>query len=246
MVRNSNELSLMRGSGKISAKAMKKVLAAVKPGVNLLDLERIATEEIVSLGAKSSFKTEPGYKWTTCLTVNDEVVHGIPRDIALKKGDKLSIDLGALLKGWHTDMAWSVIVGEESSKFLKIGEEALWKGVSQAVAGNRIGDISNAIQETIEGAGYQVVRSLIGHGVGKSLHEKPDVPGYGEAHKGPLLQEGETLAIEAIYTEGTTEVKLAKDGWTISSQDGTLGGLFEMTVIVGKKKAEVITDWRKV
>lgn len=236
----------MRGSGRISAKAMKKVLAAIKPGVNLLDLEKIAEAEILRLGAKSSFKTEPGYHWTTCLTVNDEVVHGIPRDITLEKGDKISIDLGALHKGWHTDTAWSVVVGGEPSKFLRAGEEAMWKGVAQAVAGNRVGDISHSIQETIEGAGYQVVRSLIGHGVGKALHEKPDIPGYGSKGVGPVLEEGMTLAIEAIYTEGTTEVKLAQDGWTISSEDGSLGGLFEMSVIVGKKKPEVITDWRKV
>lgn len=236
----------MRASGRMSAKAMKKVLASIKPGITLKELDSIAEEEIKSLGGTSSFKHEPGYHWTTCITVNDEVVHGIPRDIALQKGDKVSVDLGAFYGGMHSDTSWSVIVDGEQTKFLEVGEEALWKGVSKAVAGNQVGDISEAIQTTVEGAGYKVVKAMIGHGVGKKLHMDPEVPGIGKAGTGPILKEGQSIAIEAIYTEGTREVKVASDGWTVSSEDGSLGGLFEMTVIVGKKKAEVVTDWRKV
>lgn len=239
----------------MSAKAMKRVLEAVKPGVNLLDLERIATEEIKSLGGDSSFKSVPGYYWTTCLTVNNEVVHGIPRNIVLKKGDKFSVDLGAVFKDWHTDTAWSVEVGAAGkelsdkgslTRFLAVGEEALWKGIKQAVDGNRIGDISEAIQETVESKGYHVVRSLVGHGVGRELHEDPEVPGFGKRGTGPLLKEGMTIAVEVIYTEGTEDVMLEDDQWTISSADGSPGGLFEMTLIVGKERPEVLTDWRKV
>ena len=241
-----DEQSKMRASGRMSAKAMKKVLASVKEGVTLKALDIIAEEEIKLLGGKSSFKYEPGYEWTSCITVNDEVVHGIPRDTPLKKGDKVSIDLGAFFGGMHSDTSWSVIVDGEQTKFLKVGEEALWKGVSKAIANNHVGDISQAIQDTIEGAGYEVVKAMVGHGVGKKLHMDPEIPGIGKAGTGPLLQEGQSIAVEAIYTEGTREVKVASDGWTVSSEDGSLGGLFEMTVIVGKKKAEVVTDWRKV
>jgi methionyl aminopeptidase len=236
----------MRKSGEMSAKALKAVLEAVKSGVNLVELEKIVADTIEGLGGESSFKTVPGYHWYSCITVNNEVVHGIPRDIVLKKGDKVSIDLGALYQGWHTDTAWSVIVDEKPSKFLNVGEEAMWAGIKKAVAGNRVGDISEAIQKVIEGSGYQVVRSLVGHGVGLELHEEPEVPGFGRAGTGMVLLEGMTIAIEAIYTESTKDVVLADDGWTIVSSDGSLGGLFEMTVIIGKEKAEVITDWRKV
>lgn len=236
----------MRASGRMSAKAMKKVLSFVKEGVTLQELDKIAEEEIKSLGGSSSFKTEKGYHWTTCLTINNEVVHGIPRDIKLKKGDKLSIDLGAIFKGWHTDTSWSVIVEGEATPFLKVGEQALWKGIKKAVAGGRVGDISEAIQTTIEGSGYKVVRALVGHGVGRSLHEDPEIPGIGVAGTGPILVEGQTVAVEAIYTERTREIKVANDGWTVLSSDGSLGGLFEMTVLIGKKKSEVLTDWRKV
>lgn len=245
-IRTPQELDLMRESGRISAVALKKVLESAKPGVNLLDLERIAEEAIKEEGGAVSFKTEPGYFWATCLTVNEEVVHGIPRDIVLKEGDKLSIDLGALYKGWHTDTAWSLIIGGKGSKFLSVGEEAMWSGIKQAKAGNRVGDISNAIQTVIEGAGYSVVESLVGHGVGRSLHEDPMIPGIGKKGTGPVLQAGMTLAIEAIYTAGNGSVAHLDDGWTIVSEDGSLGGLFEMTIIVTEGEPEVITDWRKV
>lgn len=253
--RKPEELELMRKSGEMSAKALKNVLAAVKIGVTLVELEKVVAETIENLGGTASFKTVPGYHWYSCININEEVVHGIPREIVLKKGDKVSIDLGALYKGWHTDTAWSVIVDGEGEvteeikkrkKFLAVGEEALWKGIKKAVSGNRIGDISAAMQETIEGAGFEVVRSLVGHGIGKELHEEPEVPGFGKAGTGMVLQEGMTIAIEAIYTESTQDVVLAEDGWTIASSDGSLGGLFEMTVIVGKQEAEVVTDWRKV
>ena len=254
--RTNEEIELLRKSGEISAIALKKVLESVKEGVSLLELEKIAEDEIIKNGGESSFKSVPGYFHTTCLTVNDEVVHGLPRDIVLKKGDILSIDLGTVYKGWHTDCAWSVIVSgkgggkrrknEKLEKFLKAGEKALWDGIDKAQNGNKVGDISNAIQTEIEKNGYRVVRSLVGHGVGKELHEEPEIPGYGAKGKGITLKSGMSLAIEAIYTESTPEVDLASDGWTIVSGDGSLGGLFEMSVIVLDKGCEVLTDWRSV
>lgn len=248
-IRSEDELRLMRKSGQISAKTLKKVLAAVKPGITLLDLERIASEEIERLGAESSFKTVDGYQWTSCLTLNEEVVHGVPRDIQLKDGDILSIDLGALWEGWHTDTAWSVIVGKgdtEREKFLKVGEEALWKGIAQVHEGKTIGDIGGVIQGIVEGAGYSISRNLVGHGVGRELHEKPEVPGFGVKGTGLKLKKGMTLAIEVIYAQGGYEMGIGSDGWTVSTLDGSWGGLFEMTVIVGKKGAEVITNWKTV
>jgi methionyl aminopeptidase len=243
--RTKEQLELMRISGEITAKALKKVLAAVKDGVSLKQLDDIAQAEIKGLGGEISFQTVDDYQWATCLTLNDEVVHGIPRNITIKTGDKLSIDIGALYKGWHTDAAWSVIVGKEPSLFLMAGEKALWQAINQAVDGNRVGDISQALQTTIEGAGCSVVRTLVGHGVGRELHEDPQIPGIGKKDTGPLLKAGQTIAIEAIYTEGRHEVVTDKDGWTIRTKDGSLGGLFEMSVIVGKERAEVLTDWRK-
>lgn len=251
--RSFQELELMRHSGEITAKALKKVIKAAKVGINLKELDRVAEDEILNLGGGSSFKTVEGYFWTTCLTVNDEVVHGIPRgEVILEDGDILGIDLGTVYQGWHTDAAWSVLVGgtetkryRDKERFLKTGEEALWKAVGQAVAGNRIGDISHAIQTTIERAGYNVVRALVGHGVGEKPHEDPEIPGFGKENTGMELKPGMTLAIEAIYTAGGYEVYQKEDGWTVASEDGSLGGLFEMTVVVGREKAEVITDWKK-
>lgn len=248
--RTPSQIDLMRKSGAITAAALKAVLKAVKPGVTLIELDKIADSEIVRLGGAPGFKTVPGYSWATCLTLNNEVVHGIPRPIALKQGDLFSIDVGAVLNGWHTDAAWSVIVDNakdsEKEKFLKAGEEAMWQGISQARGGNRIGDIGAIMQRVVEGAGYSVVRSLVGHGIGKKLHEDPEIPGFGKPGKGLPLKKNMTIAIEAIYNRGSHEVVLEKDGWTISSKDGSWGGLFEMTVVVGGEEAEVLTDWRKV
>ncbi len=251
----SDELRLMRKSGEISAKALKKAIEAIKAGVSELEVERLAGDEIIKRGGDWSYKSVPDYHYATCVTVNEEVVHGIPTERPIQKGDLVSVDLASVYKGWHTDTAWTVLVSgqgivdseqKEKKKFLEVGEEALWLGIKQAVAGKRIGDIANAIQSKVEGAGYHIVRSLVGHGVGRHLHEEPEVPGYGEAGKGKKLKKGMTLAIEVIYAMGTSDVKLGPDGWTYVSADGSLAGLFEMSVVVGKDKAEVLTDWRGV
>lgn len=244
--RTKQELALMRTSGRISAMALKGAILVAKPGVRLIDVDEVAEDTIIREGGRPAFKSVPGFYWATCLTVNDEVVHGLPRDIKLQRGDILGIDVGAEYKGWCTDAAWSLVVGGDRSKFLKAGEEALWDGIKKAIAGNKVGDISAAIQEKIEKSGFSVVRSLVGHGVGKKLHEEPEIPGFGKVGTGAPLLEDMTIAIEVIYTQGSHETVIADDGWTISSRDGSLGGLFEMTVIVGKHNAEVLTDWRLV
>lgn len=241
--RNRYELELMRRSGKIASTALKKAIKAIKVGVSELEVDKIAEEEIYRLGGDLSYKSVPGYKYATCITVNEQVVHGIPTERKFQDGDKVSIDLAVEYRGWHTDCAWSVLVGKDSPKahFLKVGEQALWEAVSQAVEGNKVGDISNAIQTKVEQAGYNVVRSLVGHGVGRSLHEAPEIPCYGKAGTGPILPTGQTLAIEVIYAMGRHEVVLEEDGWTFATADKSLGGLFEMTVVVGWEKAEVLT-----
>lgn len=269
-VRNSYELELMRKSGNISRQALKKALKSIREGVSELEIDEIARHEIYRLGGDLSYKNIPNYKFATCITVNDQVVHGIPTQRKFISGDIVSVDLASSYKGWHTDCAWSILVEDarptlasrrsgsraergslkiedrkDKEKFLKIGQEALWDGVVQALDGNRVGDISEAIQNKVESAGYSVVRSLVGHGVGRSLHEEPEIPGYGKKGKGILLRSGMTLAIEVIYTAGSDEVALEKDGWTYSTVDNSWGGLFEMTVIVDKDKAEVLTDWSK-
>ncbi len=245
-LRNSYEYKLMRESGRIAAQALKKAVEAMKVGVTGLEVDEIVRKEIIKQGGDLSYKTVPGYRYATCITINEQVVHGIPTSRKFEKGDVVSVDLAVMYKGWHTDCAWTVLVGGLEEKFLRTGKVALWRGIEQAVEGNRVGDISAAIQEKIEGAGYSVVRSLVGHGVGRSLHEDPEIPGFGKKGTGPVLKSGMTLAIEVIYTAGLPEVVLGEDGWTFSSADKSLGGLFEMTVIVGKKEAEVLTDWQKV
>ena len=247
--KNTYELRLMRESGRIAASALKKAIETIKIGVSELEVDKAAEEEIYRLGGDLSYKSVPGYKFATCITVNEQVVHGIPTERKFVEGDLVSIDLAVVFKGWHTDCAWSVLVedgklkvedGEEKEKFLKVGEEALWGGIAQAIDGNRVGDISNAIQIKVEGAGYKIVRSLVGHGIGRSLHEDPEIPGYGSRGTGMILKKGMSLAIEVIYAQSTSDVVLDKDGWTYSSFDKGWGGLFEMTVIVGPPAAQAL------
>lgn len=249
-IRNSYELKLMRKSGEIAAKVLKRALEAVKVGVSELEIDQVAEREIIKLGGDLSYKTVPGYKHATCITVNEQVVHGIPTTRKFISGDLVSIDLAVMFRGWHTDCAWSVLVSKqgtgdseqsEKTRFLKVGEEALWDGVKQAIDGNRVGDISSAIQKTAEGSGFSVVRSLVGHGVGRSLHEDPQIPGVGRAGTGPVLKNGMSLAIEVIYAKGASDVVLEQDGWTYRTADKSWGGLFEMTVIVSKERPEILT-----
>lgn len=244
--RNSYELNLMRRSGEISAKALKRALEEIKVGVKEIEVDKIVESEIYKLGGDLSYKSVPNYKFATCITVNEQVVHGIPTERKFQEGDVVSVDLAVKFRGWHTDCAWTIVLGNdlEKKKFLEVGEKALWDGIAQAVSGNRVGDISHAIQSKVESGGYQVVRSLVGHGIGKALHEEPEIPGYGMKGTGMILRTGATLAIEVIYAKGSAEVVLENDGWTFSTPDKSWGGLFEMTVIVGKKESEVLTDWR--
>lgn len=245
-IKSEEEIQIMREGGRILGEILEALLKKVKPGVKTIDLDILASELIDKRGGYPSFKTVRGYKWTTCMCVNEEVVHGIPDD-TLKEGDILCIDIGMLYKGLHTDTAWTIPVGkvsEDTTRFLKTGKDALEKAISQSNEGNRIGDISKAIQETIEGASYSVVKALVGHGIGKKLHEDPQVPGFlnTKIESTPILKSGMTLAIEVIYNRGRDEVVYKNnDGWTMATRDNSLSAVFEATVLIAGSKAEILT-----
>jgi len=248
-IKTEQEIGIMRQGGKILAEVLGELIANVKAGISEIELDRMAEKLIISKGAEPGFKKVEGYKNTICISTNDVVVHGVPTEYVLKAGDKVGIDCGVFYEGFHTDMAQTTVIKggknlDEVNKFLQTGEKAMWEGIEAAKLGNRIGDISKAMQGIIEGQGYSVVRSLIGHGVGSELHEDPEIPGYLDRPilKTPLLKEGMTIAIEAIYNMGKSDVIYSgNDGWTIKSRDGSLSGLFERSIAITKRGTEVLT-----
>lgn len=244
-LKNSAEIKIMSEAGSIGAFALRKALNAVEVGISTLELDQIAEKTIREGGATPAFQRVEDYKHTICVSVNDEVVHGLPSTYKLKEGDVIGIDTGAYWKGFNSDVSETVMVGRQKDKaveqFLKTGKQALEKAIKEARIGNRIGDISAAIQAVVENGGYSVVRELIGHGVGRALHEEPPVPGNGTFGTGAQIEEGLVLAIEVIYNLGKRGVYLDKDGWTVKTQDRNLSGLFEKTVAVTKSGPLVLT-----
>lgn len=246
-------LSAQRIGGKKLGRILDDLLVLSKPGVSLATIEDRAQEYIKAAGGTPSFQTVEGYRWATCLCINDDVVHGIPTDYLLEADDVLTIDVGILFDGYHTDTAWTKrilsldhkkIPGDPVDNFLEIGEKTLWEAIDTARIGNHIGHISQAIQEGIEGAGFSVIKSLVGHTVGKELHEMPQVPGYvkGAIERTPKLVPGMSLAIEIIYAEGKGEIIYSNnDGWTLTTKDGSLSGTFEHTVLITEEGPEVLT-----
>lgn len=245
--KTSQEIAIMREGGKKLGNILQELLRLSQPGVSLIHLEERATILIARSGGTPSFRTVPGYEWATCLCVNEQVVHGIPTAYKLKDGDILTIDIGMVYKGLHTDTAWTKIVGsgnKEKEQFLNVGEQTLWKAIDQANMGNRIGDISQTIQTMIEMAGYSVVTALTGHGVGRQLHEAPQVPGIlkGPPDSTPELVDGETLAIEVIYAQGHGDIVYGNDdGWTLATRDRSLSAVFEHTIAIGQKGPIILT-----
>lgn len=239
------EIATMALGGEILADTMAKVLEKAQPGVSTLELDKFAEDLIIKAGGRPSFKMEKGYFYTTCMCVNDVVVHGIPSVELLKNGDLLGVDLGVFYKGWHTDGSWSKIVGGDTNKFLQTGELALKKAIEKGKIGNHIGDISKTIQEIVEGGGYSCVKQLVGHGVGKLLHEDPEIPCYlrGEIQNTALITEGMVLAVEIIYNEGKSAVVYKNDdGWSIATRDGSNSGLFEHTVAITTHGPVILTS----
>jgi len=252
-IKTKEEIEIMRRGGRILAGAMAEVIKNAKPGVKTEELDQLAEHLIIKNKAKPGFKMVKGYHWASCININDGLVHGIPGDYKIKTGDVVTIDLGAYYQGFHTDMARTFQVRAQSAKrkaqnkevekFLEVGKLALKKATSMAQPKNYIGHISKAIQETIEAAGYNCSRQFTGHGVGKELHEEPRILCFleGEIETTSQLKEGMILAIEIIYTEGSSEIKIAKNGWTVKTIDAKLGGLFENTVAVTKAGPSVLT-----
>ena len=251
-LKSPSEIEKMAQGGRILGGILSHLKKKAQEGVTTREIDEEAEKEILKSGGQPSFKMVPNYRFSTCLCVNEEVVHGLPSDYHLKRGDLLGIDIGLFYQGFHTDMAQTIIIGEKSltaseisekKKFLSVGQEALEKTIQVSQEGNHLGHISQTIQEIIEESGYAVVRALVGHGIGRKLHEDPQVPGFlsGEIEKTPLLKKGMTLAIEVIYNMGGAEVVYRNDGWTIASQDGSLSGLFEKTIAVDGEKPIVLT-----
>lgn len=251
-LKTDSQIKIMLEGGKKLARVLELVKERVKVGITTKELDRIAELLIKKEGGKPSFKMVSGYKFATCMCVNNCVVHGLPDKYKLKDGDILGIDIGMFYRGFHTDMAWTIrvsdskfsILNSKIEEFLRTGELALKRAIEKAVIGNRIGHISQAIQETIEEAGYSVVRQLVGHGIGRELHEEPQVPGFlkGGIEGTPELKEGMTLAIEIIYNLGKPEVCYKNsDGWTIITSDGSLSGLFEKTIAITKNGPLTLT-----
>ena len=245
VLKTNRELALMREACRISAGALRVAGEAVQPGVTTEEIDRIAYEYIIKQGAKPNFLNYNGFPATACISINDEVIHGIPsKKRVIKEGDIVSIDLGATLNGYHGDNAATFAAGKispEAERLINTTKESLYKGIAAAVAGGRIGDISNAVQTYCEERGFSVVRDFVGHGIGTKLHEDPSVPNYGTPGRGVRLLPGMTLAIEPMINAGGYEVRQLSDGWTIKTKDGKLSAHFEHTVAITADGPKILT-----
>ncbi|MBX9890822.1 MAG: type I methionyl aminopeptidase [Chitinophagaceae bacterium] len=242
------EVAMMKASAMLVSQTLAEVAAMLKPGVTTKQIDTLCETYVRDHKAVPSFKNyQNTYPWSICASVNDVVVHGFPNDTPLKDGDVVSIDLGVILNGWHGDHAYTFILGEtapENIQLVKVTKESLYKGIAKAIAGNRIGDISYAIQEHTEKKyGYGVVRELVGHGLGRSLHEDPQVPNYGKRGNGPMMKENLVLAIEPMINLGTREIYTESDGWTVRTGDGKVSVHFEHDVCVKRNQALILSDY---
>lgn len=243
------QVELIKESALILGKAHGEVAKHVKPGVKTNELDRIAEEFIRDNGGVPSFKNFNGFPASLCISLNEQVVHGFPSDYELKNGDIVSVDCGVFYKGYHSDSAFTYPVGEvdtEIKKLLEVTKESLYKGIENAVYGNRIGDIANAIQKHVDQFGYGIVRELVGHGIGTELHESPEVPNYGKAGKGPKLNDGLVIAIEPMINLGTKAIVQEDDGWTIRTTDRKPSAHYEHTVAIFKEGTEVLTTHKYI
>ncbi|MFH1566013.1 MAG: type I methionyl aminopeptidase [bacterium] len=258
-IKTENEIEKMRKSGSLAAEVMKRTLGFIHPYLPTFQVDKFIDSQIKSFHALPSFKGFEGYKFSSCISINEEVVHGLPSERKIRNGDLVSIDLGVLYEDYHSDMCGTLEVGtklfvpDKSSthswelgeckekKFLETGIRALDKALLECRPGNFVGDISEAMQKTVEGNGYFVVRDLVGHGIGTSLHEDPQIPCYGKAKNGEKLLEGMVLAVEVMYTKKNTPLKILSDKWTFSTADKSLSAMFEHTVAITKNGYEVLT-----
>jgi len=247
--RSEDEIDLIRESSLLVAKTHAEISVLIKPGVTTLQLDKIAEEFIRDNGGVPAFKGYSGFPNTLCASLNEQVVHGIPNDNPLNEGDIISMDCGVVMNGYYGDSAYTYNVGEVSKEVKDLlirTKESLYLGIHQAIPGNRIGDIGFAIQKHVEQFGYGVVREMVGHGVGKNLHEEPQVPNYGKRGRGIKLKEGMVIAIEPMINMGSREIKQLSDGWTIITADKKYSAHFEHTIVVRKGKAEVLSSFEEI
>ncbi|MEL7596567.1 MAG: type I methionyl aminopeptidase [Clostridiaceae bacterium] len=243
-LKNDREIEYMRQAGKVVGETLAILQESIKPGITTGELDRIAEEYIRSRNAIPSFKGYCGFPASICASINNEVVHGIPDERALREGDIISIDCGAILNGYHGDAARTFAVGQiskEAENLIKVTKESFFKGIEKAIVGNRLSDISSAIQQYAEGQGYSVVRDYVGHGIGTEMHEEPEVPNFGRPDRGPKLVEGMVLAIEPMINIGEFHVKVQSNGWTVVTKDGTLSAHYENTVAILNNGPEILT-----
>ena len=243
-IKNDKEIDLMRSAGRIVAETLLLIEQKVRPGITTKELDRIAEEFILSKGAKPSFKGLYGFPAALCISVNQVVVHGIPGGYVLKDGDIVSVDCGASLNGFHGDAARTFAVGnisEEARNLIKVTEESFFKGIEKAKVGNRLTDISHEIQNYVETYGFSVVKEFVGHGIGRAVHEDPEVPNFGIPGRGPKLVKGMALAIEPMVNVGSSKVKTLNDDWTVVTSDGSLSAHYENTIVILPDGPEILT-----
>lgn len=245
IIKTEEEILKMKKAGEILADVHKEIAKIIKPGISTMDIDRFVEDYLAKRGAKAAQKGYQGYEYATCASINDEICHGFPREDLLKDGDIVTIDMVVDLDGWLADSAWSYAVGnisEEARKLLDVTRKSLYLGIEKAVIGNRIGDISNAIQKYVEANGFSVVRDFVGHGIGSSIHEDPQVPHYGNPGRGPRLTEGMVITIEPMINVGTFRLKIDDNQWTARTLDGKLSAQYEHTIAITKDGPLIITD----
>lgn len=245
VLKTARELAIMKEACVISAQALKVIGEAVEPGVSTLELDTLAEKFIRSKGARPNFKGLYGFPATACISINNEVIHGIPaKNRILKSGDIVSVDLGAEFEGYNGDNAATFACGDvsdEAKRLMEVTKESLYEGIRHALPGGRVGDISHAVQQYVESRGYSVVRKYVGHGVGTSLHEAPEIPNFGVSGRGVRLVPGMTIAIEPMVNAGSYDVKVMPDGWTVLTSDGSLSAHFEHTVAITADGPKIMT-----
>lgn len=245
VIKTEEEIEKMKEAGIILANIHKGIAKMIRPGITTMEIDDFVEDYLKEHGATAEQKGYQGYKYATCASVNDEICHGFPRNEALKNGDIVTIDMVVNLDGWLADSAWSYGVGEisdEARDLMEVTKESLYKGIEKAVIGNRIGDISNAIQEYVEPKGYSVVRDFVGHGIGRDIHESPQVPHFGRAGRGPRITEGMVFTIEPMINIGRYNSKMDDNGWTARTVDGSLSAQYEHTIAITKDGPIILTD----
>ena len=248
IAKTPDQVEKMAAAGEILVRCLKMLKKSARPGVTTMELDLAAERFIRSQGAEAAFKGYNGFPGSICASPNSMVVHGIPGSYELKRGDLISLDVGVTLDGWVADAAFTIPIGpvaEPALQLLETTRDSLFRGIAEAKVGNHLGDVSHAIQGRVEQDGLGVIRSLVGHGIGRRMHEDPQIPNFGEPGQGPLLEEGMTFAIEPMVTIGSPDIRMGSDNWAVYSEDGSLAAHFEFTIAVGREGPRILTPWHE-